>query len=106
MWSRGSRGGSSPDAGRQEASFLGAAIEGNDRHAPAVRARVDVVLKTNRLYDGTHLAMPEVSHREAREIHVEPQDPQAAILVETDGETPGRLPATFKVLPGALRLRA
>ena len=36
----------------------------------------------------------------------EPVDPDAIIPVELDGETPGFLPATFEILPGALRLRA
>ena len=35
----------------------------------------------------------------------EPVDPDAMIPVELDGETPGYLPATFDILPGALRIR-
>lgn len=69
-------------------------------------SRLEVLAKINRLYDGTHLTMPEVQATQGRTIEVWPADPQARIPLELDGETPGRLPAKFEVLPGALRLRA
>lgn len=68
--------------------------------------RLDVILKTNRLYDGTHLAMKEVFHSTAHKVHIEAADPAAKVLVELDGETPGQLPATFSIMPGALVLQA
>ena len=64
-----------------------------------------VILKTNRLYDGTHLKMPEVTHASVKRLHVKPANPGDTVLVELDGETPGRLPATFEVVPAALKLR-
>jgi diacylglycerol kinase (ATP) len=69
-------------------------------------SRLDVILKTNRLYDGTHLNMKEVFHTTARKVHIESADPGQKVLVELDGETPGQLPATFDILPGALVLQA
>jgi len=69
-------------------------------------SRLDVILKTNRLYDGTHMQMKEVFHCTARKVHIESADPSQKVLVELDGETPGQLPATFEVLPGALMLQA
>jgi diacylglycerol kinase (ATP) len=69
-------------------------------------SRLDVILKTNRLYDGTHLDMKEVFHTTARKVHIESANPGEKILVELDGETPGQLPATFEILPGALVLQA
>jgi diacylglycerol kinase family enzyme len=41
-----------------------------------------------------------------RTITVEPLgDIRNAALVDIDGESPGRIPATFEIVPGALRLR-
>ncbi len=67
--------------------------------------RLDVLRKLGRIYAGTHLTIPQVSTARARVVRVEPADPAAVIPLELDGETPGRLPATFEILPGALRLR-
>src|ERR1043165_3277494 len=58
-----------------------------------------------RIYTGSHLSMPEVSHALARKVSVRPADREAEIALEMDGELPGRLPATFQVVPGALRVR-
>jgi diacylglycerol kinase (ATP) len=64
-----------------------------------------IATKINRLYEGTHLAMKEVATTRARRVEIAPVDPAAQIPIELDGETPGRLPATFEVLPAALSLR-
>jgi len=58
-----------------------------------------------RVYTGSHLSMPEVSHALARKITVRAADRAAEVLLEVDGELPGRLPATFQIVPGALRVR-
>lgn len=58
-----------------------------------------------RVYTGSHLSMPEVSHALARKITVRPHDRAAEIALEIDGELPGRLPATFQIVPKALRVR-
>ena len=59
-----------------------------------------------RLYLGSHLSMPEVSHTRARKISVRSANSSTNVAIEIDGELPGRLPATFQVIPGALRVRA
>ena len=59
-----------------------------------------------RVYTGSHLSMPEVSHALARKITVRPHDRAAEVALELDGELPGRLPATFQIVPKALRVRA
>jgi diacylglycerol kinase (ATP) len=40
-----------------------------------------------------------------RKIRALPAHDGEQILLEVDGETPGRLPATIEILPGALRIR-
>ena len=58
-----------------------------------------------RVYLGSHLSMPEVSHALARKVSVRSADRNLEIALEIDGELPGRLPATFQIVPGALRIR-
>ena len=58
-----------------------------------------------RVYLGSHLSMPEVSHALARKVTVRPADREKEVALEVDGELPGRLPATFQIIPGALRVR-
>ena len=58
-----------------------------------------------RIYTGSHLSMPEVSHALARKITVRAADRAAEVALEVDGELPGRLPATFQIVPDALRVR-
>ena len=58
-----------------------------------------------RVYFGSHLSMPEVSHGLARKVTVRPAERDTQIDLEVDGELPGRLPATFQIIPAALRVR-
>lgn len=58
-----------------------------------------------RVYLGSHLSMPEVSHALARKVIVRPADRSADVALEVDGELPGKLPATFQIIPEALRVR-
>jgi diacylglycerol kinase (ATP) len=68
-------------------------------------SRVEVLANVGRLYAGTHLELEDVHCAQVRRLEVEPVEPDALIPVELDGETPGHLPATFEILPGALRIR-
>ena len=58
-----------------------------------------------RVYTGSHLSMPEVSHALARKITVRASDRNVEVALEVDGELPGKLPATFQIVPEALRVR-
>ncbi|HEX3251285.1 MAG TPA: diacylglycerol kinase family protein [Pyrinomonadaceae bacterium] len=58
-----------------------------------------------RVYLGSHLSMPEVSHALTRKVSVRPAETTAEVALEIDGELPGRLPATFQIIPEALRVR-
>lgn len=66
---------------------------------------LEVIARSPRLYSGTHLALPQVHHWLARRVVASPPEPGARILLEVDGETPGRLPAEFEVCLKALRVR-
>jgi diacylglycerol kinase (ATP) len=68
--------------------------------------RAQVLANIGRLFSGTHLELEQVKHARITRLAVTPVEADAAIPVELDGETPGFLPATFEILPGALRIRA
>lgn len=59
-----------------------------------------------RVYLGAHLSMPEVSHALARKVVVRPPDRSTEVHLEVDGELPGKLPATFQIIPQALKVRS
>jgi len=68
--------------------------------------RIEVLAKIHRIYSGNHLSMKEVGQVRCQRLRVSPVDRRAEIPLEIDGETPGRLPASFELLKGALRIRA
>jgi len=67
--------------------------------------RLKVLTNLHKLFAGTHLTIDDVHAFQVHRVRVTPADASAVIPVELDGETPGQLPATFEVLPRALRLR-
>jgi YegS/Rv2252/BmrU family lipid kinase len=58
-----------------------------------------------RIYLGSHLRMPEVGHVLAKKILARALDKDKHVQIEVDGELPGFLPATFQIIPHALRVR-
>jgi diacylglycerol kinase (ATP) len=64
------------------------------------------VASAPRVYFGSHLSMPEVSHTLARKVLVRPANRGEEVSLEVDGELPGKLPASFQIIPGALRVRS
>jgi YegS/Rv2252/BmrU family lipid kinase len=63
----------------------------------------DFLLKSSSMYDGSHVNLKGTQTRTARAVHVELAGGRPA-GIEVDGERLGRLPATFTLLPGSLRL--
>ncbi len=62
----------------------------------------DVLSNIHRLYKGSLGDNPKVTIRHARTVQASNEgDP---IFLEMDGETPGRLPAVFEIVPRALKL--
>lgn len=64
----------------------------------------DFVRHSRRLYDGSHLSLAKVSHRRATILHAAPASSEQTVELDIDGETPGILPATFRIVPRALDL--
>ncbi|MFN2501088.1 MAG: diacylglycerol kinase family protein [Pyrinomonadaceae bacterium] len=66
---------------------------------------VKILLNAYALYRGTHHKLKEVRRTRAQRVDISSFDPEKEILIETDGELPGRLPATYEIKPKALRVR-
>jgi diacylglycerol kinase (ATP) len=66
---------------------------------------LEIILNAPRLYLGKHLGLPQVRHERARRVVARPARADKEVAIEIDGELPGRLPATFEILPAALKLR-
>jgi diacylglycerol kinase (ATP) len=58
-----------------------------------------------KLYTGTHLNLEQVYQAHARRVLVRPAKEGQHVALEVDGELPGRLPASFEIIPGALPVR-
>jgi diacylglycerol kinase (ATP) len=68
--------------------------------------KVQGALLAQHIYRGTHLREPGVTVARGKVIEAEPLASGTEVLVDMDGETPGRLPLKAELSPGALRLRA
>ncbi|MDQ6787111.1 MAG: diacylglycerol kinase family lipid kinase [Acidobacteriota bacterium] len=64
-----------------------------------------ILLNAYKLYNGSHLSLDEVKHKNAKRIEVRPANEQQTVFIETDGELPGRLPAVYEIVPNALKVR-
>jgi YegS/Rv2252/BmrU family lipid kinase len=67
----------------------------------------DLIAALGQVYDGAHLDNPAIRLLRGRRLKASPLDePRSGpVLLDIDGEAPGRLPATFEILPLALTLR-
>jgi YegS/Rv2252/BmrU family lipid kinase len=68
-------------------------------------SRSEIIRKTKCIYKGIHLRMPKVSFFRGKHVEAT-NDPDQEVLIDMDGEQPGRLPITLDVLPRALRIIA
>jgi diacylglycerol kinase (ATP) len=64
--------------------------------------KTDLGLTLPKAYRGRHLPHPKAELLRGRRVTI---DAAAAVPVELDGEQPGTTPATFEIVPDALRLR-
>ncbi|MGB6086961.1 diacylglycerol/lipid kinase family protein, partial [Parvibaculum sp.] len=65
---------------------------------------LNMLKNSGAMREGTHLESPLVTHRRARWVEATPVGPEP-MLLDVDGEAPGRLPARFEIIPGAITLR-
>ena len=63
---------------------------------------LESLMNLPRLKRGTHLTHPKVRSYRSKKIHARADE---EVLVEVDGEVLGSLPATFEILPRALRIK-
>jgi diacylglycerol kinase family enzyme len=70
-------------------------------------SRLGMVRDLRLVYSGGHRRLDSCSFVPSRRVTVTPADdaPENAALLDIDGESPGRIPATFEMLEGALVLR-
>ena len=68
----------------------------------------DTMKSMNQIYTGEHVGNPNVRVFRGQKIIATPVEATGGkpVLIEADGELPGRLPAHFEVLPKAIKFRA
>jgi diacylglycerol kinase (ATP) len=67
-------------------------------------SKLRLVMELPGLYAGRHVDVPGVLSLRGRRLEAAPCDGAEPPWVEFDGEPLGRLPATFEIVPGALRI--
>jgi len=67
--------------------------------------RLQTVGLTQRVYAGTHLGQPGIGSTRGAVVEAEALAPNTEVLIDMDGETPGRLPLRARLAPGALWFR-
>jgi len=65
-----------------------------------------VLWNVNSIYRGEHLSKPQVTVMRGKKVTALPVEGAAEVLLDVDGEAPGRLPATFEIIPGAIPFRS
>lgn len=71
------------------------------------RSKLSLLVDLRLVYSGSHRALASCRFLRGKSVTVEPLgDPlENGALLDIDGESPGRIPATFQVLPGAITVR-
>jgi len=64
-------------------------------------SKPDLIYSLPRVYKGTHLTHPKISVRRVKQVKVNCRE---GLAMQADGELLGQSPATFTVLPSALKL--
>lgn len=59
----------------------------------------DFIVHSSKIYDGRHVKLPGTTQRQAKRVEALCDE---ECLLDIDGEAPGRLPATWELLPGAV----
>lgn len=67
--------------------------------------RVQGIALAQHIYRGSHVGRPGVSVARGAVVEAEPLVPGAEVLIDLDGETPGRLPLRARLAKGAVKIR-
>lgn len=68
--------------------------------------RLQTLGLTRVVYAGTHLAHPKITETRGTWVEARPVVPTDVVLIDMDGETPGRLPLDARIAAGAIWIRA
>jgi len=68
--------------------------------------RAQGIALAHRIYKGSHLGQRGIELCRGRVVEAAPLRRHDEVLIDLDGETPGKLPMTARIVPGALRIRA
>jgi YegS/Rv2252/BmrU family lipid kinase len=68
--------------------------------------RAEGIALAHRIYKGSHIGKREIDVARGRVVEAAPLRRQDEVLIDLDGEMPGKLPLTARIVPGALRIRA
>ena len=63
---------------------------------------VQTLTQMGKIYNGTHIHHPKVKSFQGILVEAESEE---VVRLDVDGEQPGRLPAKFEMMPGAIRLK-
>lgn len=67
--------------------------------------RRDALQLSSKIYDGSHVKMDKVTSTKATRVHAQALRANNDVLIDMDGETPGKLPLSAYLLPKGLRVR-
>lgn len=68
-------------------------------------SRAEGLALSSKIYRGTHLTHPKIHDTRARVVTARAFNAEHEVLIDMDGETPGRLPLTAEVAHAAVRMR-
>jgi YegS/Rv2252/BmrU family lipid kinase len=68
-------------------------------------SRIESVALTSKIYQGKHIGQPEVRATRGRHVEARVVNGRNTVPVDVDGELPGALPLSARILEGALRVR-
>lgn len=63
----------------------------------------EIIFDAAKIYRGEHLYDAKIRSARGRVVVAEPDEGESHVFLDVDGEAPGRLPATFRILPGAIK---
>jgi YegS/Rv2252/BmrU family lipid kinase len=61
----------------------------------------DFIFKSKAIYEGSHVRFPGTRQLKGKKVRAESSH---EVVLDVDGETPGRLPATWELVPGAIKI--